>query len=204
MMMACGEMSTSGKRVSKSTHLAKDSAATMETKAVNKDDNPMIVGVDGPEMVRVFEEAAQVLGDFVYSHTGPHIIGLVWKSELKEDKEFPHIRLSEPLGGNGLDNQYMIIEQRPVVSSKKGEVMGYTVGYDLTSDGAREYFVEWAKYMNGKEVESHRQPITSSIQMRVVLVPFYERIWQATLVKEKESHQQIDGVLNKYKRVTLF
>ena len=98
----------------------------------------------------------------------------------------------------GFDNGYMIIEQLPELSSKKNEVIGYTVGFDLTSDGTREYFIESSKYLDGKEVESHRLPITSSIQMRVVLAPFYERIWQATFAKQKELQHYFDGVHKKY------
>lgn len=142
------------------------------------------------ELHRLFNEACSAVDAFtVPNRNQSPMDGFWWNSDLDKDRQYPNIRLGEALRSDYSKLAHLVIERRP--QPYNNVALGYDVSFEQDQDGVYRYIVGSSKFVNGEQVEEDRTPITSSVQMRVALAPFYERLWQAMTIKQKEDQKML-------------
>lgn len=193
ILVSCGENQRSGNRVSKSQ--ANDSSVSRKRipKSVKFVDEGHVVDamdkVNEPESIevacsfdidRIFEEACLEIDDFVEKNQNRTQSGFWWVSNSLQDRAYPEIRLSDSFG-----ERFLCIERRP--QPYNTTVVGYSVYH--SKDGT--YFAASSKFVNNEVVREDSTLISSTIEMRVALAPFYTRLYEAMWQNNKHSQEAL-------------
>jgi hypothetical protein len=145
-----------------------------------KQNSPHVTVLDS-----IYQQTEISLKKFISEHGDPKFSDVWWDSKKGEDQPFKRIRIC-PIAGTAL-----IIERRPFPFTDKGEVLGYSVTKEKTNTSCK-YVVEASRFVRNKQVESHKEEISTPGEMLKAVEIFQQRLQEARLnvtAVEANSHE---------------